>query len=58
VKLRAGSGRRDLPDLPSLIETGGLPTRAEIEHVFDRSFPDDQMGSRVEAWLGEHYPCD
>lgn len=58
MKLLAGRGRRDLPDLPSLIEACGLRTRAEIEHAFERWYPDDAMGPPAVVWLDKHYPLD
>jgi len=57
MKLRAGRGRRDFPDLPSLIAACGLTTRAEIIDVFDGHFPHDELNSRSLRWLDANYPA-
>jgi len=51
MKLRAGRGRRDLPDLPSLIEACRFSTRAEIDRSFERLFPHDEINPRAARWL-------
>ena len=56
MKLRAGRGRRDLPDLPALILACGLTTVAEVEAVFERLFPYEEIRASAQAWIEAHAP--
>jgi hypothetical protein len=56
MKLRAGRGRRDLPDLPSLIDASGLSTTEEVAGLFNRYYPHDEMNASVWRWLEANLP--
>jgi hypothetical protein len=56
MKLHAGRGRRDLPDLPSLIHACALSTRVEVAALFDRYYPHDDMNASVWHWLEANLP--
>jgi hypothetical protein len=51
MKLHAGRGRRDLPDLQALIDACGLRSRQEVEELFDRYYPHDEMKVASSRWL-------
>jgi hypothetical protein len=51
MKLLAGRGRRDLPDVDALVVACGLTTIAEVEQLFDRFYPYDEMSPRARTWL-------
>jgi hypothetical protein len=55
MKLFAGRGRRDMPDLPALIDACGLTTRAEIESVFETLYPYEEMKRPAVLWLDANY---
>jgi len=54
MKLRAGRGRRDLPDAAVLIRECGLSSVAEVEALYERHFPYDDMSDRSRAWLASY----
>ncbi len=53
MKLLAGRGRRDIPDLPPLVAACGVTTVREVEGIFDRYYPHDDMKPSARRWLTE-----
>lgn len=51
MKLLAGRGRRDIPDLPALTAACGVTTVREVEAIFDRFYPHDEMKPSARRWL-------
>jgi len=51
MKLLAGRGRRDIPDLPALAAACGVTTVREVEEIFDRFYPHDEMKPSARRWL-------
>jgi hypothetical protein len=56
MKLHAGRGHRDLPDLQPLIEACGYTTFAEIEACFEEHYPHEVMKPKSRAWLETNFP--
>jgi hypothetical protein len=54
MKPLAGRGRRDLPDVDALVVACRLTTIAEVEQIFDRFYPYDEMSPRAHTWLEQH----
>jgi hypothetical protein len=54
MKLRAGRGRRDLPDLGPLVRAARIRTVQEAEEVFDEYYPHDDMKPLARHWLTEN----
>jgi len=53
MKLLAGRGRRDLADLPALVAACGVTTVREVEAIFDRYYPHDDIKPSARRWLTE-----
>jgi hypothetical protein len=51
MKLLAGRGRRDIPDLQPLLAACGFTTAQQVKDLFDRMYPDDEMGAAAERWI-------
>ena len=51
MKLRSRRGHRDTQDLDVLIEAAGLTTRAEVDSIFSRFFPRDEISPKSVDWL-------
>ncbi len=58
MKLRAGRGRRDLPDLEPLIIASGTMSLPDALALYDRFYPDDPMRPLSRTWLEEYYRGD
>ena len=56
MKLRAGRGRRDLPDLEPLLAASGLHTIEDVQETFDAYYPHDDMKPLSRHWLEENLP--
>jgi hypothetical protein len=56
MKLRAGRGRRDLPDLEPLLAASGLLTIEDDQETFDNYYPHDDMKPLSRHWLEEILP--
>ena len=57
MKLRAGRGRRDLPDVQALIEACGLSTITEVTDLYEHYYPHDEIAPRAIAWLAANLPA-
>lgn len=55
MKLRAGRGRRDLPDLEPLIIASGTTSLDDALAVYDRFYPEDPMRPLSRRWLEEYF---
>ena len=51
MKLLAGRGARDLPDLPSLVEACRVSTVNEAMLIFDGFYPHDEPKPAARRWL-------
>ena len=56
MKLLAGRGRRDLPDLEPLVVAVGASSIDDVEAIFDRYYPHDDMKPSSRHWLTENLP--
>lgn len=56
MKLRAGRGRRDLPDLEPLVAASGLHTIEDVQETFDGYYPHDDMKPLSRHWLEQNLP--
>lgn len=57
MKLLAGRGRRDSNDIDALLTACGVARMEEVEQIFDRFYPHEEMAERarrqIEVWLEE-----
>jgi hypothetical protein len=56
MKLRAGRGRRDAGDIELLLAEVGVESSVQAEELFDRFFPEDEMGLGAVRLLAERFP--
>ncbi len=56
MKLRAGRGRRDLPDLEPLLAASGLQTIEDVQETFGDYYPHDDMKPLSRHWLEQNLP--
>lgn len=54
MKLLAGRGRRDIPDIEALIAACGCQSVAHAEAIFESFYPHDDMNPRARAWLEQN----
>lgn len=54
MKLLAGRGRRDLPDLEPLLAECEIVTVGAAIELFDAFYPHDDMSSKALAWLRQN----
>jgi hypothetical protein len=54
MKLLAGRGRRDLPDIEALVEVCGCTFASDAEALFARFYPHHEMSARARAWLEQN----
>ena len=55
MKLRAGRGRRDSPDIELLLDVCKVRSAEEAEEIFDRYYPNEEIAPRALALLAERY---
>lgn len=55
MKLLAGRGRRDSPDLEVLLEACGVTSEAEAEAVFVRYYPEHEIAAPAAAQLAARF---
>ena len=54
MKLLAGRGRRDLPDLAPLLAACEIVTVGAAVALFDSFYPNDEMSGKSAAWLKQN----
>ena len=59
MKLRSNRGRRDTGDLPVLLAAAGSTRRRDVEELFAKYFPYDDISPKCRDWLGQNgYPVE